>query len=182
MNKLPGIQILKAIILICLTLWIPYRVSASPLVQQETPYTPPEQTGEVPTESYPYPDTSPTSTGESSTATVTFTPSLTSTTPLFPTSTPVPITATPQQTIIHRFATEMAELAQARIMPNVTEVLPTPGSPITASPKTQTAETSPKDVINASRFGLGMLISLLFTLGAFLVFRLLQSGEFRIKE
>lgn len=188
MSKLPGFPILKLIILISLTFWISCRVYASPLPQQETPYSPPNQTGEAPTESYPYPATSPTPTGGSnvtstSTSTsITPTPASTSSTPLLPSITPTVRTATPQQTVIHRFATEMAELAQARIIPEVTDVLPTRSPPITPSLKNNLPETSPKENINFARFGLGILISLVFTLGAMLLFRLLQSGEFRIKE
>jgi len=76
----------------------------------------------------------------------------------------------------------MAELAQARIIPEVTEALPTRSSLIAPSPQNNLPEAYPKKNINFSRFGLGILISLVFTLGVMLLFRLLQSGEFRIKE
>lgn len=171
--------------MVCLVLFflITTNIQASSLLQQETPYYPPEQTGQAPTESYPYPPNgslSPTPSGE-----ISPTPSRTviTSTPVASLRTPTPLIETPQTqpTFVNRYATEMAELALSRILPNVTEEFPSRTPWIPSSPKANAEASDParEKAFNLSRFGLGVSISLILVLGFFLVFRLLQSGEFR---
>lgn len=172
-------------LIVGLTLCVHFTITqASTLIQEETPYNPPGPTDAIPTDSYPFPS------NETPSPTIPITPPSTPT-PSHPSSTALSTAGTPATssqitqpvpTSVHRYATEMAEMSLARVIPEVTEEIPA-RTRILESP--QAEESSPhltENLFDKSKFGLGLFISLALTLGAFVIIRFLQSSEFQIKK